>query len=53
MRSATTTALLGIGANVLLGGNSNQITLQPVSVEASVGLNAAAGVSAMLLRKAP
>ncbi len=41
------------GANVLLGGSSNQFTLQPVSVEGSVGLNAAAGVAAVSLRKVP
>ena len=35
------------------GGSSNQITLQPVSVEGSVGLNAAAGVAAVSLRKMP
>jgi hypothetical protein len=46
-------ALIGFGANVLLGGSSNQVTLQPVSVEGSVGLNAAAGVAAMSLRKSP
>lgn len=44
---------VGLGANVLLGGSSSQITLQPVSVEGSVGLNAAAGVAAMSLRKTP
>jgi len=49
----TAQGTVGVGANVLLGGSSNQITLQPVSVEGSVGLNAAAGVAAMSLRKAP
>jgi hypothetical protein len=44
---------VGVGANVLLGGSNNQITLQPVSVEGSVGLNAAAGVAALTLRKVP
>jgi hypothetical protein len=34
---------VGAGANVLVGSN-NQITLQPVSVEGSVGLNVAAGL---------
>jgi hypothetical protein len=43
----------GVGANVLLGGSSKQITLQPVSVEGSVGLNVAAGVAAVTLRPAP
>jgi hypothetical protein len=51
--SAQGTVGVGVGANVLLGGSSNQITLQPVSVEGSVGLNAAAGVAAMSLRKTP
>lgn len=51
--TAQGTVGVGIGANVLLGGSSNQITLQPVSVEGSVGLNAAAGVAAMSLRKTP
>ena len=41
--TAQGTVGVGVGANVLLGGSSNQITLQPVSVEGSVGLNAAAG----------
>ncbi|HEY4167854.1 MAG TPA: DUF992 domain-containing protein [Reyranella sp.] len=49
--TAQGTVGVGIGANVLLGGSSNQITLQPVSVEGSVGLNAAAGVAALSLRK--
>jgi len=35
------------------GGSNNQITLQPLSVEGSVGLNAAAGVAALSLRKVP
>lgn len=42
----------GVGANVLLGGGSGQITLQPVSVEGSVGLNVAAGVAEVDLKYA-
>jgi hypothetical protein len=42
----------GVGANVLLGGSNKQITLQPVSVEGSVGLNVAAGVAAVTLQPA-
>ena len=42
----------GMGANVLLGGSNRQITLQPVSVEGSVGLNVAAGVAAVTLQPA-
>jgi hypothetical protein len=51
--TAQGTVGVGVGANVLLGGSSNQFTLQPVSVEGSVGLNAAAGVAAVSLRKVP
>lgn len=51
--TAQGTVGVGVGANVLLSGNANQVTLQPVSVEGSVGLNAAAGVAALSLRKAP
>ena len=42
----------GVGANVLVGGSSKQITLQPVSVEGSAGLNVAAGVAAVTLKPA-
>ena len=51
--SAQGTVGVGAGANVLVGGSSNQITLQPVSIEGSVGLNVAAGVAALSLTKAP
>jgi len=51
--TAQGTVGVGVGANVLVGGSSNQITLQPLSVEGSVGLNAAAGVAAVTLRKMP
>jgi hypothetical protein len=44
---------VGVGANVLLGGSNKQITLQPVSVEGSVGLNVAAGIGAVELIAAP
>lgn len=47
--TAAVAAGLGLGANVLLGGSSKQITLQPVSVEGSVGLNVAAGVAEVQL----
>lgn len=40
----------GVGANVLLGGSNKQITLQPVSVEGSAGLNIAAGVASVTLK---
>jgi hypothetical protein len=43
----------GVGANVLVGGSNKQITLQPVSVEGSVGLNVAAGFAEIQLAPAP
>ena len=46
--SASVAAGLGVGANVLLGGSSKQVTLQPVSVEGSVGLNVAAGIGEVI-----
>ncbi len=45
--TASATAGVGVGANVLVGGSNKQITLQPVSVEGSVGLNVAAGIGAI------
>ena len=41
---------VGVGANVLVGGSSKQITLQPVSVEGSIGLNAAGGIGVVELQ---
>ena len=41
---------VGVGANVLVGGSSKQITLQPVSVEGSIGLNVALGVGEITLQ---
>jgi hypothetical protein len=31
--------LVGVGANVLVGGSNQSISLQPVSVEAKTGIN--------------
>ena len=44
---------LGVGANVLIGGSGRTIALQPVSLEGSVAINVAAGVSALKLRPLP
>ena len=49
--TAEATVIGGVGANVLVGGNSNTITLQPVSVQAQAGLNFAAGVAALTLSR--
>lgn len=50
--TAAVAAGLGVGANVLVGGSSKQVSLQPVSVEGGVGLNVAAGVAAVSLKPA-
>lgn len=47
--AASATVGVGIGANVLVGGSNKQITLQPVSVEGSTGLNIAAGLASIEL----
>jgi hypothetical protein len=39
----------GVGANVLIGGSSRTVALQPVSVGGQIGLNLALGVSALHL----
>jgi uncharacterized protein DUF992 len=40
---------VGVGANALFGGSGNTISLQPLSVEGSVGLNLALGVAGLTL----
>lgn len=47
--TASVTAGVGVGANVLVGGGDKQVSLQPVSVEGSVGLNVAAGIGEVTL----
>lgn len=44
---------LGVGANVLVGGSQNNITLQPLSVEGMQGLNVAAGIGILTLVHTP
>ena len=44
---------LGGNANALIGGSSQSVILQPVSVEGSAGLNVAAGVAAVTLKAVP
>jgi len=39
----------GLGANVLIGGSRRSIALQPLSIERSIGLNLAAGVTNLTL----
>ncbi|WP_439369835.1 DUF992 domain-containing protein [Bradyrhizobium sp. DASA03120] len=39
----------GLGANVLIGGSRRSLMLQPISIERSIGLNLAAGVTHLTL----
>ena len=41
---------VGVGGNLLVGGSSNSIALQPLSVQGQVGLNVAAGLESLELR---
>jgi hypothetical protein len=41
---------LGAGANVLVGGSHNTVSLQPLSLEGQVGVNLALGVARLVLR---
>jgi hypothetical protein len=46
------TVVVGGAVNVLVGGNNGQVSLQPVGVEGSVGLNVAGGVAEIVLKPA-
>jgi hypothetical protein len=47
--SASFTFGFGVGANALFGGSNSTISLQPVSVQGTTGLAAAAGVASLEL----
>jgi hypothetical protein len=49
--SAAVTPGVGGAANVLVGGSNRSIALQPVSVEGNTGLNIAAGIGQIRLRR--
>jgi len=49
--TASATVAAGLGAHVLFGGFDKSIALQPVSFESNSGLNVAAGIGAMDLRR--
>jgi hypothetical protein len=50
--SASASVGLGLGANALIGGSAKNFALQPISGEAGTGLNIAAGVSQLKLKRA-
>ena len=47
--SAEASAVVGAGANVLVGGSDRTFTLQPISVQGQTGVNIAAGVTSFHL----
>jgi hypothetical protein len=51
--SAQANVGIGAGANALIGGFNKSISLQPLSVEGSKGLNVAAGIGSISLHPAP
>ena len=51
--TGSATVGVGAGANVLVGGSNRTISLQPLSVEGSTGLNVAGGIGAISLRYQP
>ena len=51
--TGSATVGVGVGANVLVGGSGNSISLQPVSIEGNTGLNVAAGIAEMTLTFQP
>lgn len=48
--TASATVGVGAGANVLVGGFDRSITLQPLSISGSTGLNVAGGIGAIHLK---
>jgi len=51
--TASVTVGVGVGANVLVGGSKDTISLQPISIEGGTGLNVAGGVASMNLAFQP
>ena len=51
--TASATVGIGVGANVLVGGSSQTISLQPVSIEGGTGLNVAGGFASISLTFQP
>jgi len=47
---ASATVGVGVGANLLVGGSNNTISLQPLSVQAQTGISLASGAESLTLR---
>jgi Protein of unknown function (DUF992) len=50
--TAQATAIAGVGANALVGGSNHSVSLQPLSVQGQVGIDAAGGIGALQLHLA-
>jgi len=44
---------VGASANLLIGGSTHEVSLQPLSIEGDKGLNVAAGIASLSLTKQP
>ena len=51
--TASATVGVGVGANVLVGGSSDTVSLQPLSIEGGTGLNVSGGFASMSLTYQP
>lgn len=49
--SANASLGVGIGANALVGGSNKSVVLQPVSVQGQTGINLAAGIAGVKLKR--
>lgn len=49
--TAELSAIVGVGANALIGGSKKAIVLQPFSVQVQTGINFALGVTSMTIEK--
>jgi hypothetical protein len=50
--SAQASAGVGAGANLLVGGSDDTLSLQPLSIQGQTGLNAALAISELVLEPA-
>ena len=48
--AAEASAIVGGGANLLVGGNDRSVALQPLSIQGQVGINVAAGIAEIALQ---
>lgn len=48
--TAEASAIVGLGANVLVGGSDRSVALQPLSIQGQTGINVAAGIAEIQLQ---